>query len=1083
MRYTLLRRLFPLLALCLLVQPLFAQTGPPPYSAFTPEAYDAAEENYAAVQDNRGLLYVANQKGVLEFDGLDWRLIPLPGKAPATALAVSDSGRVYVGSINEFGYLEPDILGVLRYTSLHKKLSGAQEIGQVENILVCNDGVYFAAENGIYRWDGRQMSVVQLQEQTTYGLKQLELLSDGTLVSLQGDKALPIRRPAELEEAEFTALTRYTEKLYLLTTKSEIFLYDGGRFRKVNTKADDFFENNIIAEVTPTSGGRYAVGTLRGGVVFMSPDGRIQTVLNQNAGLPNETVQGLYMDNQGGLWMLLEKGIARAEVNSPVSQFDENDGLKGDVNDMLRVGRTLYVATQRGLYFLDTEAPRAVFRPVYGIVSNTWGVTFHRGNIYAGAGAGLYLVEKQDTAKRIYDEELAGMLRSRIFPNRFYAPKLKGLQVLEVTSPEDTVGYQKVENFQREVREIQEDRYGRLWIRGKRWTYIMAFEAEVDSTVEYFNVTYGKELPAPYKLFKYKGEVVFGTRRGLYTYNLQTGEMRKDSSLGERWLNKPIDYFYQRRNGQVLLNSGGRLWLGTKNQETGQWSWDKRSFLRFPGISVTYITEEFGNSPAVWIGHTDGLLRWDPTIKPDYSYDFLTLLRLVNIGRGDSLLFGGAFRGWKGSYVGTRQDTVNLKMSRLQSDFGRIRFRFAAPTFDDAGRTRFNYKLEGWDSTWSGWTTTNRVDYNNLPTGTYTFKVKAKNAYGKVGQQTEYRFVIEPLWYQRWWAIALFVLGGVLILGAVIWAIVKANSYRLRKKNENLQRLVDERTAEVREKNAALEQSNEEIRAAKEEIEKDKAIIEEQNEEITDSINYAFRIQKAILPAAEEIKNGLPQSFVLFKPKDIVSGDFYWYAEVEGKIIITAADCTGHGVPGGFMTMIGNTLLNEIVKRDKVVMPDEILTKLHQGVRKSLSQQSTDNRDGMDMALLTIDKAAGKVHFAGAGNPLIIVKDGEATKIRSDKMAVGGRQDEAERVFQLQSVDIDPRAVYYIYSDGYQDQFGGPKGRKYMTKAMRRKLVEISEQPLEQQGKLLDEDITSWMGDSYEQVDDILVIGVKLGES
>ncbi|MFW5659724.1 MAG: triple tyrosine motif-containing protein, partial [Bacteroidota bacterium] len=848
------RLLLCLIFAVLCTQLAVAQTGPPPFIAFTPEAYDAGDGNHAAVQDRRGLLYVANSQGVMEFDGLDWRLIPLPDNAPATELAVSDSGRVYVGSNNGFGYLQPNDIGVLSYQSLRENLKGVEDIGRVDDILITNDGVYFVAENGIYRWDGKQMSVVERQEKSTYGIKQLELLSDGTLVSLQADKALPIQLPDNLKEVEFTAFTRYTDKSYILTTKSEIFLYDGGRFRKVNTKADDFFENNIISEVTPTTGARYAVGTLRGGVVFMSPDGRIQTVLNQSAGLPNETVQGLYTDNQGGLWMLLEKGIARAEVNSPVSQFDENDGLKGDVNDMLRVGKTLYVATQRGLYFLDTDEPRAVFKPVYGILSNTWGVTMQRGEVYAGAGSGLYHLEKQDTANRIYKDELAGMLRSRVFRNRFYAPRLKGLQVLEVSSPEDTVGYQDVENFNREVQEMKEDRYGRLWVRGKRWTYIMAFKAEVDSTVEFFNISYGKDLPEPYKLFKYRGEVMFGTRRGFYKYDLQSGEMRKDSSLGERWLDQPIDYFYQRRNGQVLINSAGQLWLGTKNQETGEWAWDKRRFLRFPGISVTFITEEFGNSPAVWIGHTDSLLRWDPSIQPDYTYDYLTLLRQVDIGRSDSLLFGGAFRGWKGSYVGTRQDTINLQMSRLQSDFGRIRFRFAAPTFDEAGRTRYNYKLEGWDSTWSGWTTTNRVDYNNLPVGDYAFRVKAKNAYGQVGDEAQYQFVIQPLWYQTWWAITLFVIGGVIILGALVWSFVKANSYRLRKKNENLQRIVDERTAEVREKNAALEQSNEEIRRAKEEIEKDKEIIEEQNQEITDSINYAFRIQKAILPADEDIK-------------------------------------------------------------------------------------------------------------------------------------------------------------------------------------------------------------------------------------
>ena len=628
-----MRSLPLLLLLCALFgwQTAACQTGPPPFVAFTADAYDAGESNFAAVQDNRGLLYVANQDGVLEFDGLDWRLIRLPENVPATALAVSDSGRVYVGGENAFGYLKPDQLGQLSYTSLRGKVSAGNNSGKVTDIEVTQDGVYFIAEATVFRWSGTALSKVEVVENSVHDLRQLALVPRYGLVRLKGDEMSRIDtqplRAQEINNDDFTALTRYNKGAYIVTTKSEIFLYNGRRFKKVNTKADDFFENNIISEVAPTIGGRYAVGTERGGVVFMSPDGRIQTVLNQSAGLPNESVQGFWMDNQGGLWLLLEKGLARAEVNSPVSQFDDNDGLKGDVNDMLRVGTTLYVATEHGLYYLDTEEPRAVFKPVYGILSSTWGVTQQRYEVYAGASSGLYHLEQQDTASRLMEGDYAGMLRSRVFRNRFYMPTLKGLQVATVTSPEDTVGVQPIENFKRAVKFMTEDRYGRLWVQGKRWTYLMAFKTEVDSTVEFYNITYGKELPRPYKLFKYKGEVVFGTRRGFYTYDLNTGEMVKDSTFGERWHNRPIDYFYQRNNGQVLINSAGTLWLGTKNQESGQWAWEKRTFLRFPGIRVTFIAEELGRQPVVWIGHTDGLLRWDPTITPDYSYDYLTLLR------------------------------------------------------------------------------------------------------------------------------------------------------------------------------------------------------------------------------------------------------------------------------------------------------------------------------------------------------------------------------------------------------------------------------------------------------------------------
>lgn len=259
-------------------------------------------------------------------------------------------------------------------------------------------------------------------------------------------------------------------------------------------------------------------------------------------------------------------------------------------------------------------------------------------------------------------------------------------------------------------------------------------------------------------------------------------------------------------------------------------------------------------------------------------------------------------------------------------------------------------------------------------------------------------------------------------------------------------------------------------------------IIEHKNREITDSIQYAFRIQTAMLPDIRAVRQVLPECFIFWRPKDIVSGDFYWFSTEKNYTLITAADCTGHGVPGAFMTMIGNTLLNQVVKQLGHVMPDQVLFNLHRAVRRALrqDQEGSTSNDGMDMSFAVIDHERGLLHWAGANNPLVLIRGGEIHEFRPQKRAIGGAQVGDGEVFVLENVEMKPGDVYYLYTDGFQDQFGGEKGRKYMTKKFKQLLTEISGLSPDTQHQKLENEILGWMGSQYEQVDDILVIGIKV---
>lgn len=290
----------------------------------------------------------------------------------------------------------------------------------------------------------------------------------------------------------------------------------------------------------------------------------------------------------------------------------------------------------------------------------------------------------------------------------------------------------------------------------------------------------------------------------------------------------------------------------------------------------------------------------------------------------------------------------------------------------------------------------------------------------------------------------------------------------------------------LNEKNVLLDNKNKQM-------EKQSNAIQEQYHVIKDSIEYAERIQRAILPPLEVIQKALPNSFIYYRPRDLVSGDFYWFAEKteyeQDKLIIAAVDCTGHGVPGAFMSMIGNNLLNQVVHDKEIHQPNMILQEVHRLIRLVLRQNELDNNDGMDISILTIDKKAQNISFAGAKHSLLMIKNGAMTVTKGDRLPLGGEQVEAERTFTLHQMAFPKVAntlKLYLATDGYQDQFGGAKGRKFMTLRFRELLENIHQKPMAEQCEVLDETLKFWMNPPnlpkkhYSQIDDILVIGISL---
>jgi len=316
-----------------------------------------------------------------------------------------------------------------------------------------------------------------------------------------------------------------------------------------------------------------------------------------------------------------------------------------------------------------------------------------------------------------------------------------------------------------------------------------------------------------------------------------------------------------------------------------------------------------------------------------------------------------------------------------------------------------------------------------------------------------------------------FIIGFILMLSLA--GVVIRSNFQTQKANK----LLAKQKNEIENQLFIITKQNSEIQNQLE-------TITHQKSEITDSIHYARKIQNAMLPPQEQISAVLPENFILYKPKDIVSGDFYWFSTIYSgnnlsKIIITAADCTGHGVPGAFMSMLGISLLNEIVNEKQIIEPHEILNHLRINVKQSLRQTGKDNeqQDGMDIALCIIDLDNQKIQYSGANNPLYLIRNGEFIEFKADRMPIGIYPKD-NKSFQFKEIDLQSNEMLYIFSDGYVDQVGGAENRKYLSKNFKALLSEICEKPMDIQQQILNDTIENWKG-SESQIDDILVIGFK----
>lgn len=602
-----------------------------------------------------------------------------------------------------------------------------------------------------------------------------------------------------------------------------------------------------------------------------------------------------------------------------------------------------------------------------------------------------------------------------------------------------------------------------------------------------------------------KNIIWMATDNGLVMYNLVTKEIKKygakegleDGYIRSVTLDHKNNLWITTPNGFYWFNKKTFKKIGpneglTNNTNIYSVTYDKRGYL-FLGngrgldrldlntyytnykISIKSYTDQDGfigdecnlNASAIdekgrlWLGTVKGVtvfdLKWDKyNLKAPATH--ITDIRL-NFEKFN-------YDTYSSEFDSINQLPLNLK---LPFDKNHLTFDFVGLSYTNPDVVVYQYKLEGLEDKWSPLTSKTEATYPSLPPGTYTFKVKARNNDGEWNHEpAEFTFTITPPFWKTPWFIALMIITGAL----GVYGFIKYRTKKLEESKQILEEQVQERTKELREEKEKVEIYNKEVL-------EQKNIIEEKNKDITDSINYAKRIQLAVLPAQSLIDIGYKENFIFYRPKDIVSGDFYWYAEKDGIYFIAAADCTGHGVPGAFMSMIGTNLLNQAVIEKGIIEPGKILTAVNNGLKEafSISEHRFDTKDGMDVALCAYNSNNNTLEYSGANRPLYLIRNGVLEEIKATKNPIGA-QTPSDFPFNNHIFNIITGDRFYLTSDGYADQFGGVDGKKFMTKKLKELFLEIHQLPMAAQKTVIEETILKWM-DGYEQIDDELVIGFK----
>lgn len=902
----------------------------------------------------------------------------------------------------------------------------------------------------------------------------------------------------KMENGQFTQIKEAGNSVTTLAETKDGTLWIGssiGLFTNKSGKISPYngeLPSQSVRSLLVDSKGNIWVGTTDKGVAKISPNGT--KIYNLSHGLSYDNVRVIFEDIKGNIFIGtygggVSKYLPQLEANNykgPLFQtISSRHGLSNDrvLSIIQDREKNIWIGTYLNLnQYFDEQFE--IYGSNEGLENSlVWSVIQDsKGNFWVGTEGGLFTSPAPSEGRGMAFTRITGkggeiLNTSALYEDRkgniWYSNFGKGISRYNpITKKTDHFTAEKNGLPVNEIYTISGDKDGNIWI-GTNKGGLLKFDINTEK-FEQFTTADGIGSDQIYTIYRdSKNRMWFGMLSGNLTFN--------DGSGFKTFSDK--DGYPSKFTLCITEDDNGNLWFGTFDM--GIYRYDGKSFKSYTtneGLSSnTPFLLVSDNKNNLWIGTGLGVDKFnlkDETFKHYEKEDgFLGVEINPNAVCKDN---DGAI--WFGSIIGLVRYNSKFEKNNEIEPITTIRnprlffeereipedrvfnwyenhftFDFIGTSLTNPKRVKYKYMLEGIDTTWSPVTRANFVTYPDLKPGHYTFKVKSCNNDGVWNKEpVTYSFTITPPFWQTTWFWSISAITGLLF----IIVFIKWRERKLRKENMILEQKVAERTETIRKQNVELEKKN---------------------KKITDSIDYAKRIQEAVFVSRETLCKYPFEHFLLFKPKDIVSGDFYWSYERGNKIWLAAADCTGHGVPGAFMSLIGYNLLNYAVKEMGLFKPSDILNELRKLVQETLASPSNETsvKDGMTIALVCIDKAEHSIEFAGSYNGMYLIRNGNLEEYKADRIPIGHSEHESENgFFTNHKIQIKKGDIIYLFSDGYADQPGGPQKKKFFYAPFKQLLTDIHTQPMDEQRKKLEATIIEWMGDR-EQVDDITVFGIR----
>jgi len=762
-------------------------------------------QNWSVVQDSRGVIYVGNHGGLLEFDGVVWRNITVPNLT-VRSMAFDNNGTLYIGGNNEIGFFTRDENGSLIYTSLKNRLKDTQRnFSWVWKTYSTKEGVYFHTSKFLFRWNPGQKKIKTWESGSTYPgscacgeklfVRQERI---GLMQMLNDSLELVPGGEAFAEEGIYTMAPYDTaaQKLLIGTRSKGFYIYDGKTFASFPTAVDEYLkEKELLCGIRlKSSPGDFALATHRGGLVIIDSNGNLKYIFDKNSGIQDDNVWYVFEDSRGNLWLALNNGIAKIEYASPFSFYDDRSDLPGLVQTVVKHGKILYAGTSKGLYFL---ASANKFRPVPGISSPCWALLSTGNSLLAAASDGVFPVDdKNNTHREILNANSYVLHRSQKDPNRVWVGTNQGLVSLYLKDG-GWVEENRFKDIPQEIKTIVEDKKGFLWLGTPAMGILKVdFPGEgkiTNPVVHRYHTTEG--LPTgEINVYMAAGHVIFATVKGIYRFEKKDKRFIPDSTLGDRFAggSRIVFRIARDRHNHIWFHSGDVNFHAVPGAN-GFNILENGPLLRLPPDQANTIYPDPGGD-MVWFACNKGLTCYDTRIKKESPPDFSTYIREVEIN-GMPLFYDTETSRYKPGK--NREEPFPV----IDFKDRNIRFRFAAPFFEAESRTRYRCFLEGYDEGWSDWSSETWKDYTNIDSGLNRFRVQAMNVYENISREAVFQFKVLPPWYKTWWAFAVYVITAFLVL----FQVVKWRSGKLQREKQKLEQIVKERTKEINEKNSQLE--------------------------------------------------------------------------------------------------------------------------------------------------------------------------------------------------------------------------------------------------------------------------------------